>query len=222
MKTKTITLTVLLIAFCFSLKAQLNPVKNLSWLQHDNMSVPYNCLSVNCFAVSWSKPDISTDTLVGYELFRNDSLFAFTTDTVVACTGYAQCYYPGFFEFSSWPFWVKVLAIYNHDSIKSSADDSIHVHNIAIGIKENNVELLNVINNPIRVGENIYLRFTENENKKDIIRIISLQGQLMKQCAVEYSSNNIISVSTSSLSSGMFFITLISENKTLTRKLIIE
>ena len=98
MKTKKIILTVLLLTGSITIFAQLNPIKNLSFIQHDNYMVSYNCQSANCFRVSWSKPNISSDTLIGFKVYRNDILFAFTSDTILQCWGDAPCLYPGFFE----------------------------------------------------------------------------------------------------------------------------
>jgi hypothetical protein len=221
MKTNKIILTILLLTGSMTIFAQLNPIKNLSFSQHDNYMVIYNCLSANCFKVSWRRPDNSSDTLVGYDVYRNDTLFAFTTDTVVQCWGDAPCLHPGFFE-NIFPCWVTVKAIYNKDSLRSIATDSINVYAIAIGIKEYDRETFNVLKNPVKTDENISLFIPTNESSKSIIKIFSQNGQLIKQYDMGNVSGCIINISTFQLHSGMYIIDLVLDNKTLTTKLIIE
>jgi hypothetical protein len=185
MKMKKILMILLMTIVCKTIFGQLNPVNNLSFWQHDNFQVMYNCLSANCFSVYWQKPNISPDTVVGYDVYRNDIIFAFTTDTVVECTGNAPCYHPGFFE-NIFPCWVTVKAIYNHDSLRSIATDSIYVHDIAIGINELNGQIyFNIYPNP--TTENI----TVETPPLSTIEISNIEGQLIKTLATNGTKTNI-------------------------------
>jgi hypothetical protein len=220
-----ITLILFLLTISFVSFAQLNPIKNLSFWQSDNFQVLYDCLSQNCFSVSWNKPNSSFDTLVGYKVYRNDILFAFSTDTVVECTGSSPCYYPGFFE-NIFPCWVTVKAIYNHDSLSSIADDSIYVDGIAIGIKKYNRETFNLFPNP--TSDKFTITFTASQ-KQTLITIFNIQGQLIKQIPrlaeskrANPQSSVPIEIDVSALAKGIYIVKVQSENGITNKKLIIQ
>ena len=221
MKTEKIILTILLILGSLTIYAQVSPINNLSFRQHDNFMVQYNCLSSNCFSVSWNKPKSSSDTLDGYDVYRNNILFAFTTDTVVQCWGNAPCLYPGFFE-NIFPSWVTVKAIYNKDSLRSTANDSVYVSDIAINVKQSKKERFYVLNNPTKIGENISLFIPDNVCSKSIIKVFSQNGQLIKQYMLENILSGVLNISTYQLSRGMYIIKLQLDSKILTTKVIIE
>jgi hypothetical protein len=221
MKTTKTLFTALLLIGNLTIFAQLNPIKNLSYGQHDNFMVEYSCLSANCFSISWNKPDSSTDTLDGYNIYRNNILFTFTPDTIVQCWGDAPCKYPGFFE-DIFPSWVTVKAVYNTDSLLSVANDSVHVHDIAIDVKENKADKFNVLKNPVKIGENISLLIPEAICSKSDIKILSQNGQLIKQYEFGKLTRGVISISTYQLIKGLYIVNLQLDDKILSTKLIIE
>jgi hypothetical protein len=221
MKTKQIILTALLFIGSSTIFSQINPIKNLSFGQHDNFMVQYDCLSQNCFSLSWNKPNSSLDTLDGYDVYRNNRLFAFTTDTVIKCWGNAPCLYPGFFE-NIFPSWVTVKAVYNKDSLRSTANDSVYVSDIAMNITQSKKESFYVLKNPTKIGENISLFIPANVCSKSNIKVFSQNGQLIKQYVLGNNFSGVINISTYQLSRGLYIINLQLDNKTLTTKIIIE
>jgi hypothetical protein len=140
------------IFFCLSLlvsltvQGQLNPIKNLHWT-HTYLN------PMNCFNLSWSKPDSSlTDTLLGYKIYRDDSLYIFTTDLYHECDpciGAPDSIFP-FCDFLSYNggfgFSIHVTALYDHNDIESIYDTIIYDGGYMVGIKNISNKELNVSN----------------------------------------------------------------------------
>jgi hypothetical protein len=221
MRTKKIGIILVFLTTCMAGFAQLNPVRNLVFRQWDNYQVICDCRSSNCFSISWNKPCSSSETLEGYAVYRNSVLFAFTTDTVVSCTGVTPCLHPGFFE-KIFPCWVTVKAIYTTDSLKSGITDSIYVSNVAIGIKEHKQETFKVLKNPVKTGDNISLFIPSNESGKNTIKVFSPNGQLVKQYNMGNIAGSIINIPSTGLHRGICLIDLVLDNKTLTTKIVIQ
>lgn len=137
------TLTILAVIQVFG---QLNPVKNLIWTHEYEMPN-------NCFSLSWSEPDTSlVDTLVGYNIYRDSSLYRFTTERQFSCNPCIGVTYSDFCDFiffnNGYGFEIIVKAVYNGDEQESGYTESAFCNGILIGIKESDKVELNIFPNP--------------------------------------------------------------------------
>lgn len=198
---------------------QFNPISDLYYEQtywFMNTDCPY----YNCFELSWTQPDPSIDTLMGYKVFKDNSFWVFTEETDVTCSGYSPCSYPDFFD--DLPFWITVKAVYNTDSALSLANDSVEVLDIAITVKEIKENEVTVLKNPISKGENISLTIPDNKNQKAVIKMYSTGGQLLKNIEIDNHNGGLIHFSSANLAPGIYIINIVSDHRVENRKILIE
>ena len=69
-------LILVLYTFITPLFAQLNPVQNLSWMH-------YYDYPNNFYELQWEAPALPHDELLGYNVYRNNELYRFQTETSV-------------------------------------------------------------------------------------------------------------------------------------------
>ncbi|MCX6231427.1 MAG: T9SS type A sorting domain-containing protein [Bacteroidetes bacterium] len=215
------------IIFCLTLliavtaKGQINPVKNLHWYH-------WYVTPKNCFTLSWAKPDSSlNDTLIGYNIYRDDSLYKFTTDFYHSCN---PCDYGSpndpFCDFLNYTghffigeFYIHVTAVYNHNHIESIYTDSIYNQGIALGIKENiKTEQLAIS----RISqENASLMIELNKTvESGNITISNLSGQSTSEFKLMNQKN--IAIDISKFSPGLYLLNLKTNNTNLSRKIMIK
>ena len=120
--------------------------------------------------------------------------------------------------YNAHPFWVTVKAVYNKDSSKSIATDSIYFGGIMTGINgHNSKEYFSISPNPFSMQTVLQ---TDNLLKSAIITIFNCFGQTVKQ--IKNISGQTITVQRDNLQSGLYFLRLTQDNKTIaTDKLII-
>ena len=206
---------------------QLNPVNNLSL----NASYQYgnnDCPQYNCFVISWTAPNSSIDTLVGYKMYENDSLYmTFPTSTnSYGCSGFTSlgCSInsPNFLWFlppyDGHPFYCKVKAVYNKDSSLSIATDSLHFMGVAIGVNENNYH------QTISIFPNAFSSQTTLQSDKILknatLTIYNSCGQTVKQ--INNFTGQTIIIHRDNLPNGLYFLRLIQDNRIISSdKLVI-
>lgn len=222
MRHTSIILTMILLTSCMSIFAQLNPIKNLYFQVITYDFGNYNCPQFNCHSLTWAEPDSSsTDTLIGYKIFKDNIFYKFTTLENASCEGYSPCSYLDFYD--NLPFWLTVKAVYNSDSILSIADDSIHIEGFAVNVKEIKTKDIFIIENPIKLGNNISILIPNSQSNNGIIQVLSQNGQLIKEYPItDVSNGDLVIISTSGLSKSLYLINYKTNNFSLTTKLIIE
>ena len=111
--------------------AQLNPIQNLDldhWYIYPN----------NYFILSWEEPDPSEDTLMGYNVYRENDLYCFTSELSLYHTpGASNCgedflIYGGGISFD-----IHVTAVYNSTLEESDYFETVHCDGFLIGINYN-------------------------------------------------------------------------------------
>jgi hypothetical protein len=219
MKGNKTLVTLLFIVSNITLLGQINPVNNLYYQQFYDYG-NHNCPAFNCFVLSWQPPDSTSDTLIGYKVYRNGNYYAFLKDPGLGCGGAVPCNYNDWY--SMIPFWVTVKAVYNHDSLVSGVNDSIEVSDIAIKINEIKQQKTSLLKNPIQEGENISLLIPSATPDNLTIELFSLSGQNLKCFEVKNVSKSVIYLPTTSLGKGLYFIKIEMKGWEMTLKLLIE
>lgn len=184
---------------------QQNPIQNLS------SSFQY-IMPLNCFTLSWSMPvPSSTDTLMGYNVYRNDSLYTFTTNQSIGhnpCFGDTSSMYFSFMVYQS-TFWAHVTAVYNSAHIESAYNDSsFWMGALATGLEgKSRVNEMQISPNPF--SSLTTLNFV-NQCRDASLRIFNASGQMIKQ--INNISGQKATLNRENLKSGFYIIQLIQED----------
>jgi hypothetical protein len=199
-------------------QGQLNPIKNLNlWQTYESPK--------NCFHLSWSAPDSSkTDTLIGYNIYGNDSLYKFTINTSIACNPcigapdsiFSDC---GFFWLNHGDqFYVYVKAVYNWNHLESGYTDSAFGGGYAIGINEHSEKRNFVFFSPNPAQNKITIEIPQTAGES-ILTIFNINGQeLIKQNITE----NKTQMDISDLPHGIYFVKMANEKTVDVKKIIKE
>ena len=214
---KTTIIFCLTFLIGLSVKGQFNPIKNLKW------SMTY-VMPATCFTLKWSKPDTSlTDTLIGYNIYRNDSLYIFTTDTlhscIAPCIGGQAEQFCGFINYIPYQFYLHVTAVYNQSHIESAYNDSAFCGGYLVGINENLVNETTTISNITQANTSILIEMNNPVVNGEVI-ISNLLGQEVTVTALK--NQRIAEIDISNLSSGLYLLNLRNDRIYLTRKILIK
>ena len=209
------------IFYTFSMFGQLNPVSNLIYQQTHVLNS--FCPQFNCFELSWEQPISSNDTLIGYNVYRDNDFWIFTENNIISCSEMIPCEYNDFYETPNNPnpFWIKIKAVYNVDSLLSESVDSIQTSGLMTEIDDYENQTIQLMKNPISKNENIVLIFNSYEGEECKIKIYSENGVLIKEYSIDYLMNGITSFSTKGLSSGVYIINILIGKEIVTEKIIL-
>lgn len=197
--------------------AQLNPVRNLFWEQSYVMPD-------NFFTLSWNAPEASTDTLIGYNIYRNQDLYRFQTDTSLY---YIQTYSPPYFQtncdisflfygpFGDDVFYIHVTAVYNSDRQESIYIDSALCVGAQTGIDELGKTSLVIYPNP--VTEQLTIGNT-TESVIETIELYDFNGKLLPVFPVMQGTSASISMQT--LPTGIYFLRVKNKHGIINKKII--
>lgn len=136
--------TLFLIGLTISISgfSQLNPIKNLDF---DHRYV----MPTNYFSLTWDIPDIGTDTLKGYNIYRNNELYRFQEDTILNHEQYGESNCDeDFCGFEEVPFYIYVKAVYNSSMTESNYNDSVICGGLYMSIENNHADLVRFYPNP--------------------------------------------------------------------------
>ncbi len=203
---KKAVLTLLIFMLIIQAFGQLNPINNLYWNHtYENPN--------NCFALSWEKPDTSyTDTLIGYNIYRDTSLYRFTTDRSFSCNPCIGDTNTSFCDFINilGGFTIRIKAVYNSSGIESGTNDSAICYGIAIGMNGPIKEDLKVFPNPT-IGK---LKVEINGLKK--ILVLNEVGAIV----LEINTGNEVDLS--DFARGVYFLKVFTDNGILTEKIVLH
>lgn len=213
---KTYILLFLTLTVICATKGQVNPINNLKW---DHTYEYPN----NCFNLSWTEPDSSlTDTLVGYNIYRDNNLYTFTTDLYHGCNpcvgvvGQAFC---DFLSFQMGQFYIHVTAVYNHNHIESIYTDSIYNEGIAIGIKDVSPNDALKISTIIQEKSSILVELNQSVENGTLI-ITTITGQIKTINLLK--NQKKIEIDISDYNMGIYIITLKTNKENLSCKILIK
>ena len=198
---------------------QLNPIKNLQF----NCTCQPPPSPANCYTLSWVTPDSSlTDTLVGYNIYRNGTLYLFTTSIGISCEpclGDPNTTYCSFM-YNPASFYIHVTAVYNKSHIESAYNESTYNPGcgLYVGIKENiNNSVFSISPNPFSIQTTFH---TDNILHNATLTVDNCFGQTVKQ--IKNIFGQTIILRRDNLPSGLYFIRLTQDNKIIkTDKLVI-
>jgi len=191
---------------------QLNPVQNLNWWHVYDYPENY-------YSLSWDAPVVSPDTLIGYNVYRNNVLWRFQNQTGLHCIE-GSCPDPGFLIGHGC--WIKVTAVYNYNNIESSENDSIWDYGIALNVSGKlALESVLIAPNPLERGEMLHLLFNESLSYENCRLILTDNvGENVYESIVS-GKNLSMELSTSDLRAGVYYLTLINGKSMVTKKIII-
>jgi len=200
-KSITILLFITLVLKTFG---QLNPINDITW---DQWYITPN----NYFDLNWESPDPSVDTLLGYNIYRNNDLYRFQTETRLFHTQNEEnCSEDFLFYENPGSFWIHITAVYNSSYDESVYYDSVYSKEPAVSIEEFDLSNKKVFPNPTNGKVNI-----KYKNVKSIL-LFNLKGDLIK----EYKSQYKINIST--LPKGIYMVRVITENGCFANKIVLE
>jgi hypothetical protein len=189
-----------------SLFAQLNPINNLNWNHW------YECPH-NYFRLTWDTPNASNDTLIGYNIYRENELFRFQIGTILNCeSGGAGNCTDNFLFFEGYEsFWIHVTAVYNSTETESLYTDSVFCTGYAINS-------VNIENQKIKIFPNPTTGLIKIDNSTNIkqILIMNQSGQILQNKKNETFQN------LSHLPKGIYFVKVTTEQGSYTEKIILE
>ncbi len=191
--------------------AQLNPVNNLNW--HHWYEYPYNF-----YSLSWDVPALSvTDTLVGYNVYRDNDLWRFQESTGVFCIP-DNCQDPYFLLI--YGCWIKVKAVYNSNHAESLPGDSILDPGVLIGQKEISRLPAMILTNPVKRGEAIKLRVNGLPQELSIT-LLNTQGVKVKEVNTR-GGKSAIELESAGLPAGLYFLVIQDDHSRGVQKVIIQ
>ncbi|HPF12039.1 MAG TPA: T9SS type A sorting domain-containing protein [Flavobacteriaceae bacterium] len=197
-------LTIIALCFLWQVDAQTNPVTNLSW--NHWYETPNNY-----FTLEWEEPNLPHDDLLGYNIYRENELFLFVTETsIYNVEEGSNCGGEDFFSYGDGEgFMAYVTAVYNPGEVESTPL-GIEVDGILLTTDPNMVNINSLHPNPTVGILNI-----EGHGLSGIL-IFDMYGKLVKIAEPEPA------IDLSNLSKGIYFIKLISENGGAVKKIILK
>jgi len=214
MKTQKIILSILFLFVNLISVAQLNPVQNLSW---DHWyQYPHNF-----YILQWSPPEHSpNDTLVGYNIYRNDELYRFYTDTIAEHTVSYDTTFGGedFVYTYNGEFYIHVTAVYNSSHTESPYTDSVLCNGAALGKHKLRTDIISTCPNPVSDQLRVQI---DADVQSASLRLYNALGQQVKQ--IDNISRKTETVQRGNLPEGLYVLKLTQGTKTLdVQKVIIS
>jgi hypothetical protein len=166
----------------------------------------------NFFRLTWEPPSASQDTLIGYNVYREDELYRFQTETILNHeeSGGGNCPEDFVMYNGGQAFWIHVTAIYNSTQLESDYIDSVYCYGFAIRIEERRQSNLILHPNP-----------TTGKIKVDIkeikrILIIDQTGKIIKE------NKGKKEIDLSDYPKGMYFIKVMTYQGWFIEKIILK
>lgn len=202
---KTITLTIALFLICIlQSNGQTNPISNLTW-------EAYYVSPYNYFELKWDEPASPHDELIGYNVYREDDLYRFQTETsLYNFEDRSNCGVDFLIYEGGIPFYAHVTAVYNPGPVESAYTETVYIEGAAIKVENFEYIKTVVYPNPSKGIINI-----ENEDLNKI-QIYDVTGKKIREL------NPQSQIDLTDISKGIYFMRLISDKGILVNKIILE
>lgn len=196
-------LLLLILVFCFSwTHAQLTPVSNLEF------SHWYECPQ-NYYSLTWSCDAAESDSLIGFNIYRNSDLYLFTTE-------YSLYNDPYFGEDPNGPetflngddFYIHVTAVYTRDSLESSYTDSVHCVGLYISVNDKMIFKPQLSPNPM--NDFVSISNLNASGKSSFLKVYNIIGEEILSTPLSQNKNRI---DCSEFESGVYLFQISSGNK---------
>ncbi|MDA3868121.1 MAG: T9SS type A sorting domain-containing protein [Salinivirgaceae bacterium] len=164
---KPLFLIIFVTAMLQSAFSQLNPIQNLDWYH----TYPNQ---VNTYSLTWETPETSSDNLVGYNVYRNDEVYRFQTDTAIYYGIDSSNAPQDFLMFDFGSFYIHVTAVYNDSTDESGYIDSVHCGGVIIGLGD-------ILKNEFAIYPNPAKDYVQIQTEQEVnsIEIINMAGQVI-------------------------------------------
>ena len=206
---KKITILIaFLVAFVINTNGQINPIRNLTYSQ--TYQTPHTFFELN-----WEEPEQPHDLLIGYNIYRGKEFYRFQTERTLynlysQVFGFVSNCGLDFLEYNlPYEFLVHVKAVYE-GQIESIFTETVTVYPPSLGSDEFYSQKAIVYPNPTKGTLNINII-----NLEEII-IYTIAGKEL----FKFSAKSQIDLS--GLKKGVYILKLLSENKIITEKIVIE
>ncbi len=201
---KQLVLTLVAIGVFQFAFGQLNPVQNLDWYH----SYPNG---VNVYRLTWEAPESSSDILYGYNVYRNNEVYRFQTDSAMYYDMDSANAPQSFLSFESTPFYIHVTAVYNDSTDESGYIDSVHCGGVIIGLEHDPIHELAIYPNPATDYVQIQTKLQISQ-----IEIINVAGQVI------HKNRQSKTVDINKIPRGIYFLRASTNNGIITRTIIKE
>ena len=185
---------------------QTNPVQNLEWVSwHDFPNYQYNK-----YGLSWQEPKTPHNELIGYNIYRENELYRFQTNTSLGCNpdwGYNDCdflYYK-----NGAPFTGYVVAVY---------EGNIESEYVSFEVGGPALDVNDLLLNPIKVFPNPVKDILYFSKEVTNIRLTDISGKTVKEISASGKTVNV-----ANLAKGVYIIAATTKSgETIKRKIIKE
>ena len=209
MTKKILILTFLISSINFNLFGQNNPVENLAWSQSHDLFHDY-------FQLNWDEPALPHNELIGYNIYRNNELYRFQTETSLyniytEIFGFVSNCSTEFLAYNDGSgFDIHVTAVYNPGQTESNFLQTEYCYGLVLNNNNFNQNKALIFPNPTNGILNI-----GNENLEKIL-VYNISGKLVSEFAP------IEQIDLSNLSKGLYLIKLISNREIIVDKIVIK
>lgn len=209
---KTITCTIgLFLLFTLQSFGQINPVLNLTWEQI--YVSPYNY-----FELAWDEPESPHDELIGYNVYREDELYRFQTETSLYNGPQGSNCDVDFLLYGNMQgFYAHVTAVYNPGPVESEYTQTVWVDGAAIGIKEHTAQEAILYPNPSHGILNVSLSTLLSEPLT--MTVFDVLGKRVYSTTLNHANSK---VDVSFLENGLYVATFQGENSAITKQFILN
>ncbi len=208
---KTITSTIgLFLLFTLQATGQINPVLNLTWEQ--TYVSPYNY-----FELAWDEPESPHDELIGYNVYREDELYRFQTETSLYNGPQGSNCDVDFLLYGNMQgFYAHVTAVYNPGPVESEYTQTVWVDGAAIGIKEHTAQEAILYPNPSRGILNVRLNTPLAAPLE--MTVFDVLGKKVYSTTLNHANSK---VDLSFLENGLYVATFQGENNTFKKQFLL-
>lgn len=202
---KIIFSNIFILIFAFQSIGQINPITDLTWSSYYNMGL-YD------FSLQWSEPVTPHDNIIGYNIYRNNDLYRFQTQNylISAPAANPNCGQDFMIYGYQLGFYIHVVAVYSPGQIESNYTQTLFVENNLLKNNSFDKQITKIYPNPTK---GIIIVGDENWNK---IEVYDTLGKKIKEVEPK------VQIDLSDISKGLYLIKLISNDRILVDKIIIE
>jgi photosystem II stability/assembly factor-like uncharacterized protein len=194
---------------------QFNPPQNIDGWQE------YIC-PMNIFHITWDAPDTAnTGNLIAYKVYRNALMIDSIPVTGFYGYGIADTLGGGSKSVSSYDFYVcyYVSAVYDNPFGESEPTEKLSFNQLIINAEENKIQQNGFLITPNPAFDEIAVHFSSQTGENSVITVFDISGKIMIKEKIDYGRINL-SIDVSRLKEGLYFLSIKTGGKSITKKFI--